>query len=279
MKTLKNLSKEYSIESGIIGLIYVLIIIGMTFTILYILKKQSIKAAELPEKELSVLEEVNIESTAPSDNEIVEVIINCPKDIDVQVYVNEVEETTMTTAINNIITTTVTTTEVVQTQTETIDNNVYIVYKPSTKFIHKNTCKWFDNTCYKIDSLEGLSYKYCTDCNPDLHYFALKNNIVVDENNNTSSISNLLGNFKITGYVDTGNATASGVYPKSNHTVAMNKSQMHELGLKYGDTIYIEDLGEFTIEDCGCNWEVVDVFCDSVSECYKITSYKDVYLT
>lgn len=56
------------------------------------------------------------------------------------------------------------------TITETIINNEdYVVYKPSTGYIHRNTCRWFNSTCIRIENTEGLqSVKKCTECNPDM---------------------------------------------------------------------------------------------------------------
>lgn len=82
-----------------------------------------------------------------------------------------------------------------------------------------------------------------------------------------------LGNLKITGYVATGNPTASGCYPYVGG-VAMSRSY----GLPWGTTIYIEGLGYYTLFDCGCSYGVVDVFCNSISECYNLTSYANVYV-
>ena len=87
-----------------------------------------------------------------------------------------------------------------------------------------------------------------------------------------------LGNFRITGYVATGNKTASGTWPSAGRTIAMNKSQMKTLGLSYGDTIRIEGLGTYILEDCGCASGRIDVFCSSVKACYALTSYADAYL-
>lgn len=44
----------------------------------------------------------------------------------------------------------------------------YTVYKPATHYIHKNTCRWCDNSCYEISNTEGLECLYCTECNPDM---------------------------------------------------------------------------------------------------------------
>lgn len=82
-----------------------------------------------------------------------------------------------------------------------------------------------------------------------------------------------LGNLKITGYVATGNPTASGVYPYVGG-VAMSSSY----GFPWGTKIYIDGLGTFELFDCGCAYGVVDVFRSSESECYALTSYRDVYV-
>ena len=83
----------------------------------------------------------------------------------------------------------------------------------------------------------------------------------------------LIGNLRITGYVDTGNRTASGEYPYVGG-VAMNRGY----GLPYGTKIYIEGLGTYTLNDTGCRYGVVDVFCNTEAECYALTSYANVYV-
>ena len=82
-----------------------------------------------------------------------------------------------------------------------------------------------------------------------------------------------LGNLRITGYVATGNPTASGEMPYVGG-VALNQSY----GLAYGTRIYIEGFGEYIVNDTGCAYGVVDVFCNTVEECYALTSYADVYI-
>ena len=44
----------------------------------------------------------------------------------------------------------------------------YTVYKPSTHYIHRSTCRWFDNSCYEISNTEGIECLYCTECRPDM---------------------------------------------------------------------------------------------------------------
>lgn len=40
----------------------------------------------------------------------------------------------------------------------------YLVYKPSTHYIHKNTCHWNCDDAYRIDNADGLEARLCTEC-------------------------------------------------------------------------------------------------------------------
>lgn len=93
-----------------------------------------------------------------------------------------------------------------------------------------------------------------------------------DDDTDKSSMT-CIGNLKITGYVATGELTASGEHAYVGG-VAMNRSY----GLSYGTKIYIEGLGYYTINDTGCDTGVVDIFCNSTDECYELTSYANVYV-
>jgi hypothetical protein len=94
-------------------------------------------------------------------------------------------ETTTTTEIATVPTTTIieteetteevveeTTTEVATTVEEEVENNEpereYVVYKPSTHYIHRSTCRWFDSECYEISDTEGLECIKCSECNPEM---------------------------------------------------------------------------------------------------------------
>jgi hypothetical protein len=94
-------------------------------------------------------------------------------------------ETTTTTEIATVPTTTIieteetteevveeTTTEAATTVEEEVENNEpereYVVYKPSTHYIHRSTCRWFDSECYEISDTEGLECIKCSECNPEM---------------------------------------------------------------------------------------------------------------
>ena len=81
-----------------------------------------------------------------------------------------------------------------------------------------------------------------------------------------------LGSFKCTGYVATGNTCANGNYPTSGYTIASNSLPM-------GTRVYIEGIGERVVEDTGgMDGETLDIFCNSVDECYALTGNYDVYI-
>ena len=77
------------------------------------------------------------------------------------------KSTSSTTATASTTTTTVTTTLLLP-QVVTKPVETYVVYKPSTHYIHKSDCKWCDDTCKKIESTEGLEVRKCSECNPDM---------------------------------------------------------------------------------------------------------------
>ena len=51
---------------------------------------------------------------------------------------------------------------------ETEPAREYVVFKPSTHYVHKNTCRWADGSCYEITSTEGIEARRCTECNADI---------------------------------------------------------------------------------------------------------------
>ena len=58
--------------------------------------------------------------------------------------------------------------ETTATTSEPEANREFTVYKPSTHYVHRNTCHWYTDECYEITSTEGLEARYCTECNPDI---------------------------------------------------------------------------------------------------------------
>ena len=62
----------------------------------------------------------------------------------------------------------------------------YVVFKPSTHYIHKNTCRWNDDTAYKVDNTNGIEARKCTECNPDMEIVSEYVPPVVESNANSS---------------------------------------------------------------------------------------------
>ncbi len=91
-----------------------------------------------------------------------------------------------------------------------------------------------------------------------------------------------IGTFWITGYTAEegfyeGSPTASGYGVRPGYC-ALNADQRRSLGISYGDQIYVEWLGTYTVMDSGCNWDVVDIWVYTNAEAYTITGSYDVYL-
>lgn len=49
---------------------------------------------------------------------------------------------------------------------ETEKQEEYLVYKESTHYIHKNTCRWNKSDAYRVDDVAGLEARLCSECNP-----------------------------------------------------------------------------------------------------------------
>lgn len=85
-----------------------------------------------------------------------------------------VKNDTATTATETSVATTIESTTASEPTTTTAEvvepneNNEYIVYKPSTHYVHRNTCHWYTDECVAITTTEGLECRICTECNPDI---------------------------------------------------------------------------------------------------------------
>lgn len=73
-----------------------------------------------------------------------------------------------------------------------------------------------------------------------------------------------LGEHTLTWYCPTGNRTASMTEPKEGRTIAIDKS----MGLKFGDTVYIEKYGAFVCEDTGSaiKGRKVDIYIEDCNQ-------------
>lgn len=194
-----------------------------------------------------------------------------PVDDDLVVITDTTTTETTTTTTETTTSTSITTTTTSTTTTETTTTTTTTTTETTTTTVDEHKAAVDDSGYYNMEfdmdeaHIEPLSEESDT---------TTTTTVTVDDNSNET----YLGYFRITGYVSTGNQTASGTWPSAGRTIAMNRSQLDSLGLEWGDTIRIDGLGTYTLEDCGCGSGVIDVFCNSVSACYDLTSHADAYL-
>lgn len=51
---------------------------------------------------------------------------------------------------------------------ESIITEPYIVYKPSTKYVHRSSCRWNSGDAVVIADTNDIKARKCTECNPDI---------------------------------------------------------------------------------------------------------------
>ena len=78
------------------------------------------------------------------------------------------QKTTCSTTLEETTDINITSSECVTTAVETEPIPEYIVYKPSTHYVHKSTCRWANNTCERITDTDGIECRKCSECNPDI---------------------------------------------------------------------------------------------------------------
>lgn len=55
-----------------------------------------------------------------------------------------------------------------ETDTVVIQEPEYIVFKESTHYVHRSTCRWYDSNCYEITDTNNIEARICTECNPEI---------------------------------------------------------------------------------------------------------------
>lgn len=109
-----------------------------------------------------------IESTLTSTTNTTSIINKKNKETDRVKITKEKKTTVVTTPINIIETTTVATTEV-PTEAPTEPTEMYVVFKPETHYIHKNSCHWAaQGIIERIETTEGIEARRCSECNPEI---------------------------------------------------------------------------------------------------------------
>lgn len=185
----------------------------------------------------------------------------------------DVTTPTETTAVTEITTTVVVTTE---------NNEPYLVYKPSTKYAHRSTCRWNKDDAYRCDDFSNLETRICTECNPEIGDHIEYQTPTVGNKDNATYV----GNFKMTYYPAT--AYYDGVCGGSGRTLrgygdysdgirgSVASRSLYEM---YGyerngrTTIYLEFPsypemnGWYFLDDYCAHYGVIDVFVFSDYAC------------
>ena len=99
-----------------------------------------------------------------------------PEEVEIKVEDTKYNESNNETPTTQAVTTTTTETAIVTTvettpivtETETVVTEEYVVYKPSTKYAHRSTCRWNKDDAYRCDNFSDLETRICTECNPEI---------------------------------------------------------------------------------------------------------------
>lgn len=191
----------------------------------------------------------------------------------------ETTDVTITT-ITDTTTTAAETTEAVTTET----NEPYLVYKPSTKYAHRSTCRWNKDDAYRCDDFSQLETRICTECNPEIGaHIEYQTPTVGNANKDNMSY---VGNFKMTYYPEThyypgvcGGSTRTlrgyGDYSDGIRGSVASRSLYEMYGYERNDrtTIYLEFSsypemnGWYFLDDYCAHYGVIDVFVFSEYAC------------
>lgn len=106
---------------------------------------------------------------------------------------NEIQTDKLVESITTTKNSLVKTSDFLKTMTTNIEE--YIIYKPSTHYIHKNNCHWSNiGEVIKIENTEGIEARKCSECNPDMEIIVeyIEPEISINNYNLSNSDINLL---------------------------------------------------------------------------------------
>lgn len=182
-----------------------------------------------------------------------------------------------------------------ETTAKVEDDQPYLVYKPSTKYAHRSTCRWNKDDAYRCDDFSQLETRICTECNPEIGDHIEYQAPTVDSGDKT-----YLGNFYITYYPET--AYYPGVCGGSGRTLRgygdyndgiRGSVACRTIQESYGydrngrTTVYLEFPsypcmnGNYWVDDCCGAYGTIDVFVWSSSACpfgYEGTTWADCWI-
>lgn len=124
----------------------------------------------------------SIEAEFTSKSEMIDISDLIREYINKTLVKSEVDNSTTTTDTTTSVITTSSTTETSATTTaipteatteesattEIITEQPYVVYKPSTHYVHMSSCRWYNNECVRIENTEGIECIRCSECKPDV---------------------------------------------------------------------------------------------------------------
>lgn len=185
-----------------------------------------------------------------------------------------------TTAVTENTTIAAETTAVTTVTTE--NNEPYLVYKPSTKYAHRSTCRWNKDDAYRCDDFSELETRICSECKPDVGDHIEYQTPTVGNKDNATYV----GNFHMTYYPET--AYYPGVCGGSARTLRgygdysdgiRGSVACRTIQEAYGydrngrTTVYLEFPsypcmnGNYWVDDCCGAYGTIDVFVWSDAAC------------
>lgn len=157
------------------------------------------------------------------------------------------EQVSIAAEVTNIPVTTTTTTVKKETKKTTTTKKEkekeYVVYKPSTHYIHKSTCSWVTDECYKIESTSGLEVLVCEDCSPDMEV----------ETYYEPPVETVITTIEEVDEPEVATTTASTTEKIETDTTTLYKPN-EQLTTIYIDEYSRQLLAEIVYHEAGCSW-------------------------
>ena len=169
-------------------------------------------------------------------------------------------------------------------QEEPVPVEEYLVYKPSSYYIHKNTCRWNKDDAYRVDDVTSLEARLCTECNPVCEGYTeyIPPEPVKPDKNNMTYLGCYSGTYyPATAYYDgvCGGSTRTllgyGDYGDNIRGSIASRSLQEAYGYNRNGrtTVYLEFPefpemdGVYFLDDCSSFYGIIDVFVWSSSAC------------
>ena len=167
---------------------------------------------------------------------------------------------------------------------ETEKQEEYLVYKESTHYIHKNTCRWNKGDAYRVYDVTGLEARLCSECNPVCEGYVeyIPPEPVKPDKNNMTYLGCYSGTYyPATAYYDgvCGGSTRTllgyGDYGDNIRGSIASRSlyEMYGYNRNGRTTVYLEFPefpemdGLFFVDDCSAYYGIIDVFVWSDAAC------------